>query len=112
MDPRDFDHASAAAAAPARISLTPTATTYTLTISMTVDDLDTLWQAAAAQALACPGMTFDDVVDVIGPPDHPSVRDCLLMLADPARFPGCDMHDLALEEQRVPAALVAAALAA
>ncbi len=82
---------------------TASAPAYTVTLTLTVEDVQALWSAAAERALAAPGMTLGDVLDTIGPREDPSVADCVAMLTAPARIAGCELegfevlecHDLA-----------------
>jgi hypothetical protein len=43
--------------------------------------------------LCAPGMTLDDVLDVIGPREDPSISDCVAMMAKPSALPGCVLDD-------------------
>lgn len=72
------------------------ATGYLLTLSLSVEDDAALWQAAAALAMAAPGMTIDDVAETIGPREAPNVGDCLALLLEPERFAGCAIQSLDL----------------
>lgn len=60
-----------------------------ISLTVSVSDREALWDAAAAKALAMPGMRLSDVVDVIGPREEPEVADCIAMLTQPAALPGC-----------------------
>lgn len=62
---------------------------YLVSLTLSLEDAAALWSAAAATAMAAPGMTIDDVVDTIGPREDPSIEDCIAMLAQPGRFSGC-----------------------
>ena len=66
---------------------------YRLSLTLSVPDADALWAAAAARLLVAPGMTLDDVVDVIGPRQDPSVLDCLTAVVSPDAIPGCVLDD-------------------
>lgn len=70
---------------------------YRISLTVSVDDVDALWAAAAAKALGMPGMTLEDVYDVLGPREDPAIADCLSMLAAPPRMPGCTLEDFAVE---------------
>lgn len=71
-------------------------TGFRLTMTLTVDDPAALWTAAAALAMASPGMTMRDVVETLGPLDAPQIDDCLAMLLQPERFAGCAVRSLAV----------------
>lgn len=84
MDPREFKHDIAIARTDAEA---PEQIRVALTFS--VSDREKLWDAAAARGLASPGMQIDDIVEVIGPREDPSLVECLAMLVQPAPTPGC-----------------------
>lgn len=66
---------------------------FRVNLTLAVTDLHALWTAAAAKLLAAPDMTLDDVLDVIGPREDPSVADCIATLAKPIALTGCVMDD-------------------
>lgn len=66
---------------------------YRISLTLAVTDGRALWSAAAARLLAAPGTTLDDVIEVIGPCEDPSVNDCIATLAKPDTFPGCMLDD-------------------
>jgi len=91
MDPREFNHANLSAG-------TGTGTggaqpEYRVSITLAVNDVARLWSAAAAKAMAAPGMRIEDVLDTIGPREAPSVPDCIAMLAAPGPLAGCALDD-------------------
>ena len=86
MDPREFDHGDTAVICKSR----PAAPEQVrIALTFTVRDREALWDAAAARGLTAPGMDIDDVIDVIGPREDPSIPDCLAMLVQPMSAPGC-----------------------
>lgn len=66
---------------------------YRVTLSLTVRHAGALWDAAVHRALQLPGTRLDDVVEVIGPREDPSISDCLAMLVMPRTLPGCEAED-------------------
>lgn len=86
MDPREFDHSDTGVIHPADAK--PSGQVR-IALTFTVRDREALWDAAASRGLAAPGMIIDDVVDVIGPREDPSIPDCLAMLVQPMAAPGC-----------------------
>ena len=66
---------------------------YRVSLSLSVSDPSVLWRAAAAAAMAAPGMTIDDVVDTIGSEQDPEIADCIALLLQPPRIDGVTMHD-------------------
>jgi hypothetical protein len=74
---------------------------FIVTIALTVDDAQTLWDAAADLARAAPGMTTADVLDTIGPREDPALINCISMLTAPRGIGGC-----ALETYEVRSAAV------
>ena len=72
---------------------------FRVTLTFVLDDESALW-SAARQRLLADGLTTDEMVhETIGPPDAPSLEDCLAVLCDPAAFlrmgpvPGCHADD-------------------
>ena len=66
---------------------------YRISLTLSVADEPALWSAAAARLLAMPGMVINDVIDVIGPREDPSIIACLSALAKPVSLPGCTLDD-------------------
>lgn len=62
---------------------------YTIVLRLGVGDHAQLWNAAVARATISTRMTFDEVVETIGPCEDPNIGDCLAMLFDPSNLPGC-----------------------
>jgi len=84
---------------------------YRINLTLSVSDPQALWTAAAARLLAAPDMSLDDVIDVIGPREDPSINDCIAMLAKPVALAGCDMDDFWVDrahDRRPPAKSVVA----
>ncbi|WP_288804350.1 hypothetical protein [uncultured Novosphingobium sp.] len=66
---------------------------YRFSLKLRVDSPNQLWNAAAARCRTLPGICEDDVSDMIGPVDDPSIMDCLMVLALPDQVPGCTRLD-------------------
>lgn len=69
---------------------------YWFSLKLRVDSASQLWQAAALRCLSQADLSQDEVEDLIGPADDPSIADCLMLLALPERLPGCARLDTAL----------------
>jgi hypothetical protein len=66
---------------------------YRVTLTLAVVDPYALWTMAAARLIGSSSMTVQDVIDVIGPRDDPSVADCIAAMARPAPIAGCTFDD-------------------
>lgn len=66
---------------------------YRVNFTLAVSDVHALWAAAAARLLEAPGMTPDDVVEMIGPREDPAISDCIATLAKPDAMAGCLLDD-------------------
>lgn len=75
---------------------------YWFSLRLRVDSPTQLWQAAALRCLSQSDMSQDEVEDIIGPVEDPSITDCLMMLALPERLPGCTRLDTALHAADLP----------
>ena len=91
VDPREFRHGKPVETG-ASAKTGPQAE-YRVTWTLAVQDLDALWSAAAAKGMAAPQATIEDVLDVIGPREDPSISECIAMLAAPVPIPGCLVDD-------------------
>ena len=89
MDPREFSHAGLSTCEGVAVPQPE----YRVNVTLAVTDLAALWSAAAAKAMAAPGMTIGDVLDTIGPREAPSVADCIAMLMTPIAVAGCAVDD-------------------
>lgn len=69
---------------------------YWFSLKLRVDSPAQLWQAAALRCLSQTDLNRDEVEDLLGPVEDPSIADCLMMLALPERLPGCTRLDTAL----------------
>lgn len=78
---------------------------YRISLTLGVGNIDALWVAAAAKASTMPGMTLEDVVDVLGPREDPEVAECLSMLTAPGALPGCALSDHRIDLVTAPARL-------
>lgn len=72
---------------------------YQFSLKLRVDSPGKLWQAAALRCMAQPGICEEDVTEMIGPSDDPSIADCLMVLALPEQLPGCTRLDVALDDR-------------
>lgn len=66
---------------------------FRINLTVAVHDQEALWMAAAARALAEPGIDMADVVDMIGPREAPQTDDCIAMMIGPPSLPGCRFDD-------------------
>lgn len=57
-----------------------------------------LWQSAARLCLEDPTLSAEDIEDLIGPCEDPSISDCLMVLALAQSIPGCARLDAGLDE--------------
>ena len=76
---------------------------FDIRMSVSVRDAGLLWRMAAAHALAMTGLEQQDVEDVIGPMDDPSLGDCLAMLLAPRNLAGCSFRDFSVLRAVAPA---------
>jgi len=76
---------------------------YRISLSLSVDDPQALWAAAAAAGLASPGMSKDEVVDTIGSGEDPEIADCLMLLLQPPRIAGVAFDDFTCRAVGKPA---------
>ena len=60
-------------------------------LKLRVDCPTTLWHAAARRCGNSIDPSIDDIADLIGPLEDPSIADCLMALALPDRIAGCTM---------------------
>jgi hypothetical protein len=77
---------------------------YWFSLRLRVDSPAQLWQAAALRCLSQADLSPNEVEDLIGPADDPSIADCLMLLALPERLPGCTRLDTALVPAGAPGA--------
>jgi hypothetical protein len=67
-------------------------------LKLRVESSAALWGAAAERCMQKYALSADEVVDLIGPVEDPSIEDCLMMLTLPAEIPGCAMLDVSLDK--------------
>jgi hypothetical protein len=72
---------------------------YRINLTLAVTDPQSLWAAAAAKLLVAPEMTLDDVLDVIGPREDPSIGDCIAAMVQPVAVAGCVIEDYGIDTQ-------------
>lgn len=66
---------------------------YRVTLTIAVHHANALWAAAVEKAMSRPGTRLEDVLDVIGPPEDPSISECIAMLVLPKNLLGCEVDD-------------------
>ena len=62
----------------------------------------TLWRAAAGHCGSHIDASIDDIAELIGPEEDPSIADCLMALALPARIAGCTMTNVSIGTEVAP----------
>lgn len=62
---------------------------YEVKLRFSVQDLGLLWRMAAAHMLSLGDYTGEDVVEMLGPMEDPSVADCIAIMAGPPDLAGC-----------------------
>lgn len=75
---------------------------FDVCLKVDITDAALLWRMAAAHALAVSALEMEDIEEVIGPMEDPSLADCLAMLLVPQSVAGCALTDVRIE--RVPVA--------
>jgi len=73
---------------------------FSIRLEVKVKDIVALWMEAFHVGLGQAASKLTDVtrvIEVIGPQVDPSVADCLAMLVDSSRFPGCSITHIDLE---------------
>lgn len=68
-----------------------------VSFTLSVKDATALWHAAAARAIAMSGTELDDVIEMLGPREDPSIADCVAMLTVPSAIRGCDLEDFQID---------------
>jgi len=71
-------------------------TEFEFRLKLRVECPTALWHAAARRCGSGIDPSIDDIVELIGPPEDPSIADCLMALALPDRIPGCTMTNVFL----------------
>lgn len=69
---------------------------FSFSLQLEIESRSQLWQAAALECMKQPGMTIEDLTDLIGPMEDPSLTDCIMMLALRTQVEGCRRLDAAL----------------
>lgn len=75
----------------------PSSKDFLFALKVRVECPSTLWRAAASHCMRSMAVRAEDLADLIGPPEDPSIEDCLMALALPAQIPGCSLLDVDLE---------------
>lgn len=68
-------------------------------LKVRVECPSTLWRAAASHCMRNTAIRVEDLTDLIGPPEDPSIEDCLMALTLPTHIPGCSLLDVHLEPE-------------
>lgn len=79
------------------------APTFTVALTLSVENAEALWNAAAERAMKA-GMALSDILDTIGPREDPALADCIAMLTAPAGVAGCSLEDFTVRESVAQAA--------
>ncbi len=69
---------------------------FEFTLKLRVECPTSLWRAAAMHCAEEAAHSPDEITDLIGPVEDPSIEDCLIALALPGRLPGCTMLNVLL----------------
>lgn len=69
---------------------------FEFTLKLRVECPNALWKAAANHCTSIFDYSKDDLIDLIGPSEDPSIEDCLMVLALPAKMAGCTMLSTAM----------------
>ena len=69
---------------------------FDVSMRLSVCEAGLLWRMAAAQALSHGGLTEEDVVEMFGPMEDPSLADCIAMLAGPDNLAGCRFEEFSV----------------
>lgn len=83
---------------------------FSIRLDVKVKDIVALWMEAFHVGLGQAASKLTDVtrvIEVIGPQVDPSIADCLAMLVDSSRFPGCSITHIDLAESGQPQLLAA-----
>ncbi|TCM39170.1 hypothetical protein EDF59_10650 [Novosphingobium sp. ST904] len=70
---------------------------FWFSLKLRVESTSQLWQAAALRCMSQSDVSYEEVDELIGPIDDPSIADCLMILALPERIPGCTRLDVSLQ---------------
>ncbi|MDF0541145.1 hypothetical protein PX699_02220 [Sphingobium sp. H39-3-25] len=62
---------------------------FHFTLQLEVNCPTTLWHAAAIRCLKQGNISVDELIDLIGPLEDPSLSDCVMAMALPDTIPGC-----------------------
>ncbi|MBT0670523.1 hypothetical protein HT136_19330 [Novosphingobium profundi] len=71
---------------------------FKFSLRLKVEQPRLLWQSAARVCLEDPTLSDEDLEDLIGPREDPSIDDCLMILALSQPFPGCSRLDASLDD--------------
>ena len=75
---------------------------FDIGIRVRVKDVALLWRMAAAHALSMPGLEPEDVEEIIGPMEDPSLADCLGLLLTPKAIAGCSFAEFSVNGAAKP----------
>lgn len=85
--------------APATAEQAETWGSYAFGLDLRVDDPQQLYDAALERAID-DGLDEEDARTLLGSRDDPRIVDCLTMLLDPGRLPGCSIDGSGTERVR------------
>lgn len=85
-------------------SFSDSSPSYTVALTVSVENGEALWNAAAERAMKA-GMALSDILDTIGPREDPAIADCLAMLTAPGAIAGCALDNFAVREAIAPVAM-------
>lgn len=70
---------------------------YNLSISLCVSSSEKLWDSASRNLMLAGTVDPDEIVDLLGPREAPSIEDCIITLCDLGAGQGCLPIDFSLE---------------
>ncbi|MBR0550931.1 hypothetical protein [Stakelama marina] len=71
---------------------------FSVSMRLSLADVGALWAVAADKLMQSGDLDMDDVIDVIGPQEDPSLADCLAVVVGPVPPAGCEVRDFSIEE--------------
>ena len=70
---------------------------YEVSMRLSVRDAGLLWRMAAVHALSQGTLTEEDVIEMFGPMEDPSLADCIAMLVGPGDLAGCCFEEFSVK---------------
>lgn len=74
----------------------PAAPSFKVVIRIRVENAGLLWRMATARALAFGDLSHEEIEEMLGPAQDPSIGDCVAMLLAPRAIAGCSFEDFAI----------------